>query len=114
MTYFVKASSNFFVHMSSDALPYEMDSATLADKVSDTDFMQSFTMNKRPLLVLLECGFFQRSLEEEVPPRYIPFLAKMLLRPFEETGTELLVSLCKYPRLDSLTCGAGQAENNEF
>ena len=85
---------DFFVHMSSDNMPYEMDSATLADKVNDQEFMQSFTMNKRPLLVLLERGFLQRSLEDEVPPRYIPFLAQMLLRPFEETGTELLVALC--------------------
>ena len=56
--------------------------------------MQAFTMNKRPLLVLLERGFLQRSLEDEMPPRYIPFLAQMLLCPFEETGTELLVALC--------------------
>ena len=85
---------DFFVHMASRTVPYEMDSATLADKVNDAEFMQSFSMNKRPLLVLLERGFLQRSLEDEVPPRYIPFLAQMLLRPFEETGTELLVALC--------------------
>jgi len=85
---------DFFVHMSSDTMPYEMDSATLADKVNDSEFMQSFTMNKRPLLVLLERSFLQRSLEDESPPRYIPFLSQMLLRPFEETGTELLVALC--------------------
>ena len=64
-----------------------MDSATLADKVGDPEFMQSFTMNKRPLLVLLERGFLQRSLEDEVPPKYIKFLTQMLHRPFEETGT---------------------------
>ena len=99
---------DFFVHMSSDTMPYELDSATLADKVvahllgyrrrsgcsvhlkylnsvvvnafaqvNDAEFMQSFTMNKRPLLVLLERGFLQRSLEDEVPPRYIPFLAQV-------------------------------------
>jgi len=85
---------DFFVHMASETMPYEMDSATFADKVNDPEFMQSFTMNKRPLLVLLERGFLQRSLEDEVPPRYIPFLSQMLLRPFEETGTELLVALC--------------------
>ena len=66
----------------------------LAEKVSDTEFMQSFTMNKRPLLVLLERGYMQRSLESEQPPRYVQFLSQMLLRPFEETGTELLVALC--------------------
>ena len=32
--------------------------------------------------------------EGEQPPRYIQFLSQMLLRPFEETGTELLVALC--------------------
>lgn len=85
---------DFFVHMSSDSQPYEMDAATLAEKVSDTEFMQSFTMNKRPLLVLLERGYMQRSLESEQPPRYVQFLSQMLLRPFEETGTELLVALC--------------------
>ena len=42
--------------------------------------MQSFTMNKRPLLVLLERGFLQRSLEDEVPPRYTPFLAQASTR----------------------------------
>jgi hypothetical protein len=60
---------------------YEMDSATLADKVNDSEFMQSFTMNKRPLLVLLERSFLQRSLEDESPPRYIPFLSQMVPRP---------------------------------
>ena len=85
---------DFVVHMSSDASPYELDSASFSEKVNDPEFMQSFTMNKRPLLVLLERGYLQRSLEEEQPPRYIPFLAQMLLRPFEETGTELLVALC--------------------
>jgi hypothetical protein len=85
---------DFFVHMSSPDRPYELDSATLADMFGDADFMQSFTMNKRPLLVLLERGFLQRTLDEEVPPKYISFLAQMLSRPFEETGTELLVALC--------------------
>ena len=85
---------DFFVHMSTDAQPYEMDVATLSDKVNDADFMQSFTMNKRPLLALLERGFLQRTLEDEQPPKFISFLSQMLLRPFEETGTELLVALC--------------------
>ena len=44
----------------------------LADKVGDADFMSSFDMNKRPMLVLLERGYIQRSLEEEVPPKYAP------------------------------------------
>ena len=55
--------------MSSDALPYDMEGGSLADKVGDEEFMQSFTMNKRPLLVLLERGFLQRTLEDEVPPK---------------------------------------------
>ncbi|KOO25498.1 arm repeat protein [Chrysochromulina tobinii] len=85
---------DFFVHMSSDTRHFELDSSTLADKVGDPEFMQSFTMNKRPLLVLLEQGFLQRCLQEESPPKYIKFLADMINRPFEETGTELLVTLC--------------------
>jgi len=85
---------DFFVHMSSDDRQYDIDSSTLADKVGDPDFMQSFTMNKRPLLVLMEQGFLQRCLQEESPLKYIKFLADMLNRPFEETGTELLVQLC--------------------
>lgn len=85
---------DFFVHMSSDQVHYELESAALGDKVSDQEFMQSFTMNKRPLLVLLERGYMQRVLEDEHPPKYIPFLALMLQRPFEETGTELLVAIC--------------------
>ena len=44
--------------------------------------------------MLLERGFLQRSLEDEQPPKYIKFLSQMLNRPFEETGTELLVALC--------------------
>ena len=62
---------DFFVHMSSDTRHFELDSSTLADKVGDPEFMQSFTMNKRPLLVLLEQGFLQRCLQEESPPKYI-------------------------------------------
>lgn len=85
---------DFFVHMSSDDRHFELDSSTLADKVGDPEFMQSFTMNKRPLLVLMEQGFLQRCLQEESPHKYIKFLADMLSRPFEETGTELLVQLC--------------------
>ena len=89
---------DFFVHMATDEHPYELDSATLADKVNDPQFMQSFTMNKRPLLVLLERGFLQRTLEEEAggesQAKYVEFLAQMLQRPFEETGTELLVAIC--------------------
>jgi len=85
---------DFFVHMASDQVPYELEASALGDKVSDQEFMQSFTMNKRPLLVLLERGYIQRTLEEEHPPKYIPFLALMLQRPFEETGTELLVAIC--------------------
>jgi len=85
---------DFFVHMSTDSVPFELDAQTLAEKVSDPDFMQSCTMNKRPLLVLLERGFLQRSLEAEVPPKYLSFLSQMLRRPFEETGPELLVALC--------------------
>jgi len=77
---------DFFVHMSTDSVPFELDAQTLAEKVSDPDFMQSCTMNKRPLLVLLERGFLQRSLEAEVPPKYLSFLSQMLRRPFEETG----------------------------
>ena len=36
-------------------------------QVGDPEFMQSFTMNKRPLLVLMEQGFLQRCLQEESP-----------------------------------------------
>jgi len=85
---------DFFVHMSTDTQNYELDAQTLAEKVGDPDFMQSCTMNKRPLLVLLERGFLQRTLEDEQPPKYLSFLAHMLLRPFDETGPELLVALC--------------------
>mmetsp|Transcript_22053 Transcript_22053/g.46701 ORF Transcript_22053/g.46701 Transcript_22053/m.46701 type:complete len:809 (-) Transcript_22053:456-2882(-) len=85
---------DFFVHMSSEQVHYELESAALGDKVADHEFMQAFTMNKRPLLVLLERGYIQRTLEDEHPPKYIPFLALMLQRPFEETGTELLVAVC--------------------
>jgi len=85
---------DFFVHMASDSRPYELDADSLADKVSDDEFMRSFTMNKRPLLVLLERGFLQRTLEDEVPPKYIRFLSQMLHRDFSETGTELLIALC--------------------
>ena len=84
----------FFMHLSTEAQPYELDSSMLADKVGDADFMSSFDMNKRPMLVLLERGYIQRSLEEEVPPKYVPFLAQMLSRPFETVGPELLVAIC--------------------
>ena len=39
-------------------------------------------------------GYIQRTLEDETPPKYISFLATMLRRPFEEMGTELMVSVC--------------------
>ena len=54
-----------------------------------------------PLLVLLERGFIQRTLEDEMPPKYITFLSEMLNRPFEDTGTELLVALCNQVALIS-------------
>ena len=53
-------------------------SAKECDKVADADFMATFRCNKRPLLVLLERGFIQRTLEEEMPPKYIPFLSAMV------------------------------------
>ena len=87
---------DFFVHMATDEHPYELDSATLADKVNDPQFMQSFTMNKRPLLVLLERGFLQRTLEEaggESQAKYVEFLAQML-QALRGGGTELLVAIC--------------------
>jgi hypothetical protein len=61
----------------------------------------TFRCNKRPLLVLLERGFIQRTLEDEMPPKYIAFLSEMLNRPFEDTGTELLVALCNQVALIS-------------
>jgi len=69
--------------------------------VTDVDFMASFRCNKRPLLVLLERGFIQRTLEDEMPPKYVTFLSEMLNRPFEDTGTELLVALCNQVALIS-------------
>jgi hypothetical protein len=92
---------DFFIHMNSDTTPYELDSAALGDRVTDVDFMAAFRCNKRPLLVLLERGFIQRTLEDEMPPKYITFLSEMLNRPFEDTGTELLVALCNQVALIS-------------
>jgi len=92
---------DFFIHMNSDTTPYELDSAALGDRVVDVDFMAAFRCNKRPLLVLLERGFIQRTLEDEMPPKYITFLSEMLNRPFEDTGTELLVALCNQVALIS-------------
>ena len=92
---------DFFIHMNSDLTPYELDSAALGDRVTDVDFMAAFRCNKRPLLVLLERGFIQRTLEDEMPPKYITFLSEMLNRPFEDTGTELLVALCNQVALIS-------------
>ena len=92
---------DFFIHMNSDTTPYELDGAALGDRVTDVDFMASFRCNKRPLLVLLERGFIQRTLEDEMPPKYITFLSEMLNRPFEDTGTELLVALCNQVALIS-------------
>ena len=92
---------DFFIHMNSDSTPYELDSAALGDRVTDVDFMAAFRCNKRPLLVLLERGFIQRTLEDEMPPKYITFLSEMLNRPFEDTGTELLVALCNQVALIS-------------
>ena len=57
---------DFFIHMNSDTTPYELDSAALGDRVTDVDFMAAFRCNKRPLLVLLERGFIQRTLEDEI------------------------------------------------
>ncbi|KAL3912414.1 MAG: hypothetical protein SGPRY_008345 [Prymnesium sp.] len=78
---------DFFVH-------YELESSALGDKISDPEFVEAFSMNMRPLLVLLERGFIQRTLEDEQPPKYIPFLAMMLKRNVKETGNELLVVVC--------------------
>ena len=36
-----------------------------------------------------------------MPPKYIAFLSEMLNRPFEDTGTELLVALCNQVALIS-------------
>lgn len=73
---------------------YELESSALGDKISDPEFVEAFSMNMRPLLVLLERGFIQRTLEDEQPPKYIPFLAMMLKRNVKETGNELLVVVC--------------------
>ncbi len=85
---------DFFVHMATDAAPYELDSSSMADRVGDADFMASFTMNVRPLVVLLDRGYMHRMLDDEVPPKYVLFLSQLLTRPFDELGTELLVSVC--------------------
>ena len=66
----------------------------MADRVGDEEFMKSFSLNVRPLVVLLDRGYMMRMLDDEVPPKYITFLALLLKRPFDELGTELLVSVC--------------------
>lgn len=77
---------------------YQLEDSAFGERVMDDEFMNSFTMNKRPLIVLLDRGYIQRTLEDETPPKYIHFLSRMLLRPLEDTGTELLVSLCTQAR----------------
>ena len=91
---------DFFVHMHSDASPYELDAAALGDKVADADFMATFRCNKRPLLVLLERGFIQRTLEEEMPPKYIPFLSAMVRCVASAFGAATLLrarKACAFP-----------------
>ena len=67
--------------------------------------MKSFTLNKRPLTTLLERGYMQRLLENEVPPKYVTFLALMINRPFAETGTELLARVAPHTLQSTLISG---------
>ena len=48
-----------------------------------------------PLVVLRDRGYMMRMLDDEVPPKYITFLAQLLKRPFDELGTELGTEPCR-------------------
>ena len=85
---------DFFVHVSTESETYQLDVVSLADRVADEDFMRIATMNRRPLVVLIESGYMRRLLESESPPKYVPFLAEMLKRPFPNSGPELLTAVC--------------------
>lgn len=92
---------DFFIHLASSELEYSLDAIPIGDKITDPEFIRSFTLNQRPLVTLLERGYMQRHLENEVPPKYILFLAQMLQRPMGEMKPEVMSAVCNQVALQA-------------